>query len=167
MSRAEDCISVETRLEYARGYLALGLGREAGKELQAVPRAARQGEAYGLVRLDLAMALKDWRSVVRLAPSWAKRFPTREEGWVAWAFALREQEEISAARDVLCTAEKWHGATSGLLHYNLACYECLLGQLDAARARLRRAIKMDKTWRAAAREDRDLAALWPELRRDL
>jgi hypothetical protein len=49
---------------------------------------------------------------------------------------------------------------SPLVDYNLACYACLLGELDEARRLLASVFAREKSWRAAAREDRDLAALY-------
>jgi hypothetical protein len=46
-----------------------------------------------------------------------------------------------------------------VLHYNLACYDSLLGELAGARKRLATACKMDGQFRAAAQDDPDLAAL--------
>lgn len=59
--------------------------------------------------------------------------------------------------------EPLHGAACALLHYNLACYFCLLGDLATARERLARACKMEKKLKVDALEDRDLEALWTTL----
>ena len=47
-----------------------------------------------------------------------------------------------------------------MLHYNLACYECLLGNHLEARKRLARACKMDPSWNDAAKDDPDLKDLF-------
>jgi hypothetical protein len=49
-----------------------------------------------------------------------------------------------------------------LVDYNLACYACLLGELDDARALLTEVFARDKSWREMAKEDADLAALFPQ-----
>jgi hypothetical protein len=50
--------------------------------------------------------------------------------------------------------------------YNLACYECQLGDLEAARDWLRRAMKLKKpeALKEQALEDQDLKPMWPEIR---
>ncbi len=42
------------------------------------------------------------------------------------------------------------------LHYNLACWECQLGELEVAKARLRHAFNLDAQLRLSALEDEDL-----------
>ena len=53
----------------------------------------------------------------------------------------------------------------GIIPYNLACYACQLGDLEAARSWLRRSITLDgrDTVIARARKDPDLKPLVPEL----
>jgi hypothetical protein len=49
---------------------------------------------------------------------------------------------------------------AAILHYNLACYECQLGDLEVAKARLQHAISLDPACRAMALDDQDLKPLW-------
>jgi len=51
-------------------------------------------------------------------------------------------------------------ARGAILHYNLACYECQLGDLGVAKARLRHAFNLDDRFRAKALEDEDLEPLF-------
>ena len=44
-------------------------------------------------------------------------------------------------------------------HYNLACYECRLGNFDLARVHLDRSFHLDKKYRDFAKTDPDLKAL--------
>ena len=48
-------------------------------------------------------------------------------------------------------------------HYNLACYECQLGELEVAKARLQHAFKLEAKCRLMALDDDDLAPLWDSL----
>jgi hypothetical protein len=52
---------------------------------------------------------------------------------------------------------------AAILHYNLACYECLLGDVEVAKVRLQHAFKLDPTLRMKALEDEDLQAVWNPL----
>ena len=52
------------------------------------------------------------------------------------------------------------------IHYNLACYEAQLGQLDSARKRLAKAIEMEPIFAKIALEDADLAELHAEIREE-
>ena len=47
-----------------------------------------------------------------------------------------------------------------MLHYNLACYECQLGDVEVAKARLQRALKLETRMRQMALEDENLRAVW-------
>lgn len=151
------------RLRHADGYLALGLLNEAAAELAVIPREEWALPDVLSARIDLRMAKKEWGMVAGFGEQWARRHPDTENGWIAWAYALRELNRIEEAKTVLLEAEPRHGE-SGVLHYNLACYHCLLGELAAARARLRQACQLGKEWKKAARQDTDLKAIWDDIR---
>jgi hypothetical protein len=68
-------------------------------------------------------------------------------------------EWVKEAQDVLLKAEPLHGKKNSVLHYNLACYACLLGDMKEARQRLEIACKMDDKFKASALDDEDLRAL--------
>jgi tetratricopeptide (TPR) repeat protein len=153
-------ISTRKRLEYAKGYIGLGLIKEASEELEAIEGAARRSTAVERVRVDLAQAAKQWDLVVNLARQVAGASPEDEQVWISWAYALRELQRIKEAREVLIKAEEMHGHKSAILHYNLACYACLLGYLEEANKRLKRAIKLDKSFEDECDKDPDLKALF-------
>lgn len=48
----------------------------------------------------------------------------------------------------------------GKVQFNLACYEAQMGNLDRAKAHLKRAIKIDAPFSLMARDDPDLQPLW-------
>jgi hypothetical protein len=50
-----------------------------------------------------------------------------------------------------------------IFHYNLACYECQLGDLEGAKARLKRAFELEQGFRTLALDDEDLRPLWDSL----
>ena len=50
-----------------------------------------------------------------------------------------------------------------VLHYSLACYECQLGDIDVAKARLQHACKLSEKCRLMAQDDADLEPLWAAL----
>lgn len=56
-----------------------------------------------------------------------------------------------------------HIASEPMIHFNLACYQCQLGDLDGARQRLHRAIELCSDLRLLALEDEDLKPLWDSL----
>lgn len=50
-----------------------------------------------------------------------------------------------------------------LIHYNLACYECRLGELSSAKEHLNKAFELQPKYRAMALDDADLEPLWQSL----
>lgn len=54
---------------------------------------------------------------------------------------------------------------AAILHYNLACYECLLGDVEVAKARLEHTFKLESSLRMMALEDEDLKMVWHSLAR--
>ena len=156
-------ISTARRVQYARGFLELGMLVEAARELEAIEGAARINAQVMELQIDLHMAAKHWGLVVAMAQELTTRYPAESNGWISRAFALRELGRIHEAKEVLLQAEPEHGRTCSVLHYNLACYHCLLGEMKQAKARLARACKMKKTWKQEARSDPDLKDLGKDL----
>ncbi|MFO1450678.1 MAG: hypothetical protein U1F61_21140 [Opitutaceae bacterium] len=153
-------IPTATRLTYARGYLGLGLVKEAFRELNAIVREDRRSLEVRKVRVEWGMAARAWNQVITWARPVTEDDPGYEPGWIALAYALRELNHVEDAKTVLLAALPHHQGTSGVLHYNLACYECLLGNHLEARKRLARACKMDPSWKDAAKDDPDLKDLF-------
>lgn len=153
--------STRRRVRYARGYLGLDMLREARAELAAIPRPAQTQPEVLSVRVDFHMAAREWDAVIEVARRLAEGYPENEHAWIGWAYALREVNRIEEARAVLLEAEAHHGRTSAVLHYNLACYDALLGALKSARARFAKACRMEKRFKEEGRLDPDLRALWP------
>lgn len=157
-------ISTRRRLEYASGFIELGMLAAAAGELNKIIAADQTLPAVLMVRLDLLMETKDWATMVTLARRLTAVKPDEEKGWIYHAYALREQSRIAEAQTILLQAEPQHGATCGVLHYNLACYACMLGNKLEARRRLELAATLDKSWLKSAMDDPDLASMRGELR---
>ncbi|MFH1498133.1 MAG: hypothetical protein ABII82_09945 [Verrucomicrobiota bacterium] len=158
-SLAHDVISAEKRAGYALGYIELGLLEAARAELAAI--SPDQAGSPGILgaRIELAMAGGEWNEVVSLASRAVEADPAGERPWIAWAYALRELQQIRQALEVLLRGELHIAAPGVLVDYNLACYLALLGDLKEARRRLNRVFARDPNWRAEADDDPDLATL--------
>lgn len=154
-------ITPAKHLAYAAGYLQLGLLDDARDELAPLsPENLATAPALTL-RLELAMAADAWADVVTLAPDLVSLDSTKERPWVAWAYALRELNRVPEAQEILLAGSRLISDPSPLVDYNLACYASLLGELNDARQLLAAVFARDKSWRKIAREDTDLAALYP------
>lgn len=156
-------ISTTRRLEFASGYLALGMIIDASNELESIEGEDRLLPEVLTLRCDLYTQAKYWDLLLAVGRQLAWKDPKKPVGWISWGFALRELGRVEEARGVLLEAEPLHGAGCSLLHYNLACYYCLLGDHVEARKRVARACRMESSWKATALEDADLAAMWEDI----
>lgn len=152
-------IPTSHRVSYALGYLALGLSCEAAEELAAIAPRDQASQPVVTVWVEVNMERQRWLEVIGHARQLAAIAPAKERGWIAWAYALRELQRTEEAREVLLKAEPLHGDECALLHFNLACYESLLGRFAEARRRLALAFEIDPSYRAEAETDPDLQPL--------
>ncbi len=155
-------MTTAVHLSHASGYLALGMLNEATEELALIAVGDQGLPSVLAARIGLHTAKKEWGTVIGIGEQLATRCPKLEAGWISWAYALRELNRVEEAKAVLLEAEPIHGK-SGILHYNLACYYCLLGDAAEGIERLRRACGMDKHWKEAALDDPDLKAIWGDI----
>ena len=156
-------ISTARRLEYAQGYLTLGMVADAAAEIDLIKPEEQSSDEVLEITIDLYSARRDWELAVAAAEEYTQRHPDEPKGWISWAYALRRLKSISEAELVLLQAEKRIGDTCALVHYNLACYRCQLGDRAGALHRLARACRMDPHWKAAALKDPDLESIKDEI----
>jgi tetratricopeptide (TPR) repeat protein len=154
-------IATHKHLEYARGYLALGLVNEATFELEKIGVGDRKSIEVRAVWVELHVAAKHWELVLKVAQPLCEVSPEIEGAWIAWASALRKLQRVKEAEDVLLKAEPLHGGKSAILHYDLARYACLQGFHEDAEKHLTRACEMDKRFELQSLSDPDLAGLFP------
>lgn len=157
-------IPTRRHLQYASGFIELGMLRDATTELRAIAKTDQRLPKVLTVWIDLHMHARRWKQVIAASRQLVRAEPQDDKGWISWAFALRELNQVEEARAILLKALPTHGKTCAVLHYNLACYECLLGNLPQAKRHLKIATDTDKEWRESALTDPDLEALWPEIR---
>jgi tetratricopeptide (TPR) repeat protein len=156
-------ISTARHIEHATGFLALGLLEAASEELEAIEGPDRLSPEVMSVRCDLYMMAKDWELLLAVARELTRSRPSDEKGWIHAGIALRKLDRIAEARAVLLEAKPRH-VRSAQLHYNLGCYHCLLGEMDKARERVRRACRINKEFKQAALDEPDLQAIWGEVK---
>lgn len=101
-------ISTACRLEYASGFIELGLLNEASDELELIEGEDRLSAEVMAVRANLYMAAKNWDILIDVARELAQLFPRIDRGWIHWAYALRELGRVAEAKAVLLQAEPLH-----------------------------------------------------------
>ncbi len=146
-------------LTAADGYLFFGLIGEALKELKSIPAEEQELSSVMLARVRLLLHNRKWKTAASLSLKGAGLHPDEGEFTVQRAFALHQLQKGDEAIQVLLDAPDWIRQT-GILHYNLACYEARLGDLSIAKKCINAAIEINASIQKSARVDPDLQALW-------
>ena len=152
-------LATQRALHAADGYLYLGMADEALGELQDVPVPEQIESSVMLAKVRVLLHLKEWRNAEVLSLEGSTYHPQEEEFTVQRAFALHQLNKGDEAVEVLLAAPEWIRRT-GILHYNLACYEARLGDISTAKQCIRAAIQLNAAMKKNARIDPDLQALW-------
>lgn len=154
-------------LSGALGWLELGNAAEAEAELANISAEQRQHPDVLEVRWLVCAERNNWAEGLQVARRLIHAVPERPSGWLHQAYALRRVPggTIQEAWDALLPVfEKF--PREPIIAYNLSCYACQLGQLEAARVWLKRAFAIaDKQHlKQQALADSDLKPLWAEIR---
>jgi predicted Zn-dependent protease len=143
----------------ADGYLFLGMPQHALTELEAIVDSAQHASPVLRARVRVLLHMKRWTEANSLSETGNSLYPDENEFTVQRAFALHQMKKGNDAVQVLLNAPEWIRRT-GILHYNLACYEAQLGDLTTARQCIKTAIEINSSFKKNARTDPDLARLW-------
>ena len=153
-------------LKSAEGWLELGVPVEATAELDSISPEHQRHPDVLEVRWALQAHARQWAAALETARQLVLAAPDRASGWLHQAYALRRTADggLARAREALQpAAEKF--PKEPVILFNLACYACQLGQLDEARAWVKRAMKVGgkESIKLMALTDEDLKPLWREL----
>ena len=143
----------------SEGYIALGMHQEAWDELETLEPEARAHPDALALRLEIFVALKRYESAAILAEGMIANGDDTPGTWLHGAWAIRRHRTLEDARAFLLRGEA-HLENVALFQYNLACYECQLGNMLGAKVRLTRAFELDPALRATALDDEDLWPIW-------
>lgn len=150
------------RLDAASGYLTLGLDEDAWKEIEDIEiddlPCDEDRASYLALVLELAVRGSDWSLGAGIADALRLVAPGNAAAFLHGAYCLHELGRTADARELLV-----HGpeALRGLpvYHYNLGCYNAVLGDREQALACVREAFEMEPALRNSARKDPDLKGL--------
>ncbi len=146
-------------LQAAEGYVYLGLFREGLRELDRVPEVEQELADVLIARVRVLLHLERYSSAAKLSHRGETLHRNEDEFTVQRAFALHQLQKPDEAARVLSDAPGWLRRT-GILHYNLGCYEARWGNLHVARQCVQTAIELNNAIKKNARQDPDLADLW-------
>jgi tetratricopeptide (TPR) repeat protein len=147
----------------AQGYAALGMWADASEELEKISVECRDLPEVQEVRMQIYSGLKEWGLMRAVAKGMAESDPGNVQWWISWAYATRRAASIEAAKVILVDALKRHPGEP-MVRYNLACYDCQLGNMDAATEYMEHALRLNPRFRTMALEDEDLRPMWKMLR---
>lgn len=146
------------QLGYAGGYLALGMKSQAAEALAEITGEDRDANAVWVMRLSVYNEQGDWARAAEAGARVCEREPRTAAYWTQWAYAVRRHTGLAEARAILMQALGLH-PREAVFHFNLACYEAQLGNIDDARIFLDTAGGLDPAFVELAKTDPDLAPL--------
>ncbi|HUD47575.1 MAG TPA: hypothetical protein VMR33_12140 [Candidatus Baltobacteraceae bacterium] len=153
-------------LSAAIGWLELGNWKEANEDLEKITPAMRLHPDFLVVRYEVYAKAGKWDTAAEFARALIQLRPEEAQFWISHAYATRRMPGggIPQAKEVLVEARRLFPKEL-LIAYNLACYECQLGNLMPAREWLETAFDLGnaKQVKVMALNDRDLEPLWAEL----
>lgn len=157
-----DCHHVSAAI----GWLELGNWQEANEELEKITPALRAHPHVLLVRYEIYSEAGKWDVAAELARALVQIHPQEAHFWISHAYATRRTPSggIPQAKEILVKAQALF-PKEALIAYNLACYECQLGNLKAAWKWLEAAFDLgdSKKMKQTALQDPDLEKLWLEI----
>ena len=148
-------MSLERSLLAAQGYIELEMFGDALRELDALPKKEQRLEETLQLRLFVYMRARQWEQALKVCEQLRHDCPECTTGYIHSAFCLHEMGRTKDAKEMLL------GGPACLLreptyHYNLGCYDAVLGNLEEATRHLETSFQMDKKFREIAKYDPDL-----------
>lgn len=145
-------------LSHARGYLELDMLAEAAAELAALPDERQFEPEILALRITLYQKQQHWPELRTASAELARQRPQDAGAWIIWAYATRRADSLEAAEKILIDAKRLH-PKDATIAFNLGCYRCQQGDLQAARVLVDEAIALDAQFRELAATDPDLIPL--------
>jgi Flp pilus assembly protein TadD len=153
-------------LRAAQGWLELGDWREANEELERIATTLGAHPDVLEVRYHICAEAGKWDTAAEIARELVQISPTEPRFWISHAYATRRMPGggIPQAAEILGKAHQLFPKQT-LIAYNLACYDCQLGNNMGAGKWLAIAFDLGdaEQVKAMALRDPDLKPLWPEI----
>lgn len=149
----------------ATGWLELGNPTEARRELDQISPEQKNHPDVLEALYDVLVAAKSWPECVEVGRALIISVPQRDSGWIHLAYALHEMKQTVEANAVLeGVVDRFK--RNWLMRYNLACYQCQLGNKSGAWHWLEEAVRIKGPGpiQEMALSDHDLRPLWGKIR---
>ncbi|MDZ4816959.1 MAG: hypothetical protein SGI71_11915 [Verrucomicrobiota bacterium] len=145
----------ERHLMAAEGYFELGMFIDAWKELDKITLNLKTNLLVISLRVAILMRLKRWQDALEILDRLSRIVPGRPENYIQAAVCLHELNQTVAAREKLLSGPKALESYA-TYHYNLACYETVMGNINNGKKHLRRALDLDQSFASYAVLDPEL-----------
>lgn len=155
-------MSLDRSLLAAQGYMELEMPKEALEELDALGAAHCEDDSVLRMRLFILMKTQAWDEALAVCQRLRELYPEAASGYIHGAFCLHENGRTAEARDLLLSGPP-SLEEEATYHYNMGCYNAVLGELDEAREYVKRSFVMDAKFREIAKLDPDLKEIRKEL----
>jgi predicted Zn-dependent protease len=153
-------------LSSAIGWLGLGNCQEASHELEKIRPRFRAHPEVMTVRFEILGKEGKWEEAAGIAKGRRDANPKEPQWWISLAYATRRKPDggLDSAKQILTEAQMAF-PREPIIAYNLACYECQLGEMKGAWTWLKKAFDLGdpRKFKRMALGDPDLKPLWPEL----
>ncbi|MGC3991990.1 MAG: hypothetical protein QM796_20325 [Chthoniobacteraceae bacterium] len=136
---------------------------EADEELENIAAECRHYPQVLELRTQVYAGLKKWELMKVVSLALIKAESGNPQGHITLAYAMRRLHSLEAAREILTRAVQLVGHNP-TVHFNLACYDCQLGDLASAKSHLETACRLWPEARAMALDEPDLESLWDSLK---
>lgn len=146
---------MERSLLAAQGYIELEMPDEAMREIDALPEEEQDREDVLQMRLFVHMRTKRWEEALKVCAHLRSVCPECTTGYIHGAFCLHEMGRTLDAKQLLLTGPVCL-LREPTYHYNLGCYDAVLGNLEEATRHLETSFEMDRKFREIAKYDPDL-----------
>jgi len=148
----------QRKLIAAQGYCELSMYDDALSEVGSLPLKVQRHPMVVEMRLVILMQARRWPHALEASLELCRLRPEAASGFIHAAFCLHELGDTPAAKKKLMEGPPSLEKEANYF-YNLACYECVLGNLEAAQQHLTTSITLDKKYKDYAKSDPDLRTL--------
>lgn len=151
-------MSIERSLLAAQGYIELEMPVEALAELDALGPEHQNCEEVLQLRLFVVMRGRLWEPALDVCARLRSTYPECSTGYIHGAFCLHEMGRTAEAKQILLAGPP-SLTQEATYHYNLGCYDAVLGNREEAQSHLRTSFQLDKKFREIAKHDPDLKSV--------
>lgn len=129
--------------------------RESMAELNAIDDFFQDRPEVLQLRLQNFMQRRRWNQALRISRKLCQIAPQCSTGFLHAGFCLHELGRTAEAKKILMRGPPAL-LNDPIYHYNMGCYNALLGNTHDAQTHLQTSFAMDETFRELARKDPDL-----------